>query len=261
VWTIDGRRVNELGTSDQVMQDRRFLAESGVITASVVWDFARGDFAAAPVVGVRGVRAGHGLDEAALLAGAVQRVEERLTHLEPEARAQRVELERAGKRALRSWFEKATGTYPVLQFLLVGLHEPAVATVADGEEAETAASVVLTVDGEVERRLELSLVDLGRLQPVDANAGAEETALPLRVLCEAAGMRPHASHLTVANERDGRSVSLPLAAILDHALLVYGIVDQPLAEEDGGPVRFAAPGEDGATVPQVSRLTATFGAR
>ncbi|NUQ01255.1 MAG: ribonuclease J, partial [Armatimonadetes bacterium] len=83
-WTIDGNRINELGMTDATVQDRVFLSESGVITASVAWDFATGQAVAPPVVGVRGVRPRGSQspeDSERLLTGAVRLVEERLAAL------------------------------------------------------------------------------------------------------------------------------------------------------------------------------------
>jgi len=120
VWSIDGQRLNEQGRADAVAQDRGFLAESGVISGAVGWDFAaRSTARAAAGRGAR-VRAGEA-GEATLIDGAVTAVGERLAALSGEARHDRTEVERAVKRSLRSYFERATHSYPVLQVLVLGL--------------------------------------------------------------------------------------------------------------------------------------------
>ncbi len=120
-WCIEGSRVNEAGANDAVVQDRQFLADSGVITAAVAWDFAAGQAIVPPVVSVRGVRVRLG-DEAlpACLADAAERLAAHLADLDDDARVSFQEVERAAKRFLRSYFQVATGTYPVMQVLVAG---------------------------------------------------------------------------------------------------------------------------------------------
>ncbi|MBI2300024.1 MAG: ribonuclease J [Armatimonadetes bacterium] len=172
-WTIDGRQVNELGTSDAVIQDRVYLAESGVITGALVWDFAAGELAAEPAVGVRGVRVRPGGAEAECLAGARDRVAERLAQLDGPARRSRAEVERAAKRALRGWFEKETGTFPVLQLLVVGVNEAPHAEPEPEPEPEHHRANELVVDGAVEVPMALRWADLVEL----AAEGESEVAL------------------------------------------------------------------------------------
>lgn len=253
-WTIDGKRINELGTGDQVMADRGFLGESGVITASAVWDFRLGEALAPPVVGVRGVRSGRDKSEAELLAGAVARLVERFEQLGPDARASRLEVERAAKRSLRSYFEKATGSYPVLQFLLIGLNESLDEPVDASADDLAPAGALLTVDGEVSPPLSFGADDLSRL--LTAEADSERTALALGVLLEAVRPPERATHVTLTNERDNRHRSLSLAEA-QAASLVYGLDDQRLPDEDGGPVRCEL--ATGEAFPHLTRLTLTVG--
>jgi len=270
VWSIDGQRVNEQGQADAVAQDRGFLAGSGVIAGSVCWDFETGELIGRPQVGVRGVRPGDdGL--AALLDGAAVAVAERLDSLEGDARFERIEVERAVKRSLRSYFERATRTYPVLQALVIGLPvEPSAAPVADVDEPAAVSrkrEPVLVVDGEVGQELHLTREALATLAEPE-NDPDDWAAVPLRSLFEAAHISKTATHLTVANEIEGYQASLPLPAVAERGRVVYGVADQPLETEDGGPLRFlirdaAACGLDEidtcANVKGVNRLTLTVG--
>ncbi|MCC7493154.1 MAG: ribonuclease J [Fimbriimonadaceae bacterium] len=115
VWHVDGGRISELGAADSVLQDRGFLSESGVVAAAVSYDFAAGGALAPPVVKARGVR---GVDEA-LCEQAAAELAARLAELPAPERHDRVEVERAGKRCVRAFFERAVRIYPVLQFLLL----------------------------------------------------------------------------------------------------------------------------------------------
>lgn len=272
VWSIDGRRVNEQGRADDVAQDRGFLAESGVIAGSVCWDFATGEMVGRPQVGVRGVRPGdEGL--AALIEGAVAAVVARLDQLEGAARLERVEVERAVKRSLRSYFERTTRTYPVLQALVIGAPgEQAAAPAVELDPDEPAAVArqrepVLVVDGEVGEVLHLTREALATLARPEDDPD-DLAAVPLRSLLEAAAATATATHLVVANELEGYSASLPLSAVADRGRLVYGVADQPLDSDEGGPLRFlirdaAECGLDEldtcANVKGVNRLTLTVG--
>jgi ribonuclease J len=265
VWTVDGKRINELGATDAVRQDRTFLVESGVISATAVWDFHLGELAAPPVVGVRGVRCPSGMKEDELLAEAAKRIEQRLYQLDAPARVERAEVERAAKRALRGYFEKVTGTYPVLQFLLVALNEPVEKPTEASEEIEAPPARVLVVDGEVDHALRLSLDDLAALRPENDGGDDEAIALPLRAVLAQAGLRQRATHLTIASESDNFCASVPLAMVLDSGSLTFGSDDQRLSDEEGGPVCWQiSNGHEaellGAThIPHVSRLSAGVG--
>jgi ribonuclease J len=264
VWTVDGKRLNELGGNDVVTQDRVFLAESGVITATAVWDFRLGELVAPPVVGVRGVRGPEHLDVEQMTADAGQRLADRLAQLDPDGRASRTEVERAAKRALRSYFEKTTGTYPVLQFLLVALNE-AVEMAAPTSEPEAGPRRVLVVDGEVDRPMALTLDDLAALRPESAAGDEETVALPIEAILAHAGLRRRATHLTISSDHNDFCASLPLEVVRDAGQLAFGCDDQPLDADQGGPICWMVPEADselllGATyIPQVNRLSAGVG--
>lgn len=215
VWTIDGQRVNELGSRDAVVQDRIFLAESGVVTAALVWDFAAGRLLAPPAVGTRGVR----LEEPAEMAfaEAAGQVEGRLAELVGAARHDRAEVERAAKRALRRYFEKRTRSYPVLQLLVIGVGEP-----EEPSDAPTAATAegVLTVEGAVAERLELTVADLADL------ADSDPGRVALRVVLDQAGLRADASHLHVSYGETGEWATVSLASVRDRAVITWS-AEQP----------------------------------
>ncbi len=254
VWTIDGRRVNELGASDTVFQDRSFLAASGVISAAVCWDFVAGEPVGRAMVGVRGVRETEDPTEPLTTAAAAD-LERRLGTLNATERVDRAAVEKAGKKALRAYFERATSTYPVLQFLVVGSDEQRAgeAEVTGGVEEQPAARAILAVDGAVRSSLLLGVDDLSLLaRPEEAGDELGDQAfVALDVVLEAAGLEPGATHLTVAGEQPGTSVELPLESAAS-GKIVFAQGDQPLTEEDGGPVRLLL-GDD--VVRAVTRLT------
>ncbi|MBI5834051.1 MAG: RNase J family beta-CASP ribonuclease [Armatimonadetes bacterium] len=266
VWSIDGKRVNEQGLSDSVLQDRGFLAESGVITASLAWDYDMGELLAPPLVGVRGVRCPERYTPETLLSGAVERISDRLGQLGPDQRVDPIEVERAAKRAVRGFFERATGTYPVLQVMVVGINEPGAVPVHADEfvEPETQRGAVLAVDGQMGRPCTLTLDDLAALRP-ESSEDDETISLSLRSLLDHAGLSPLATHLALYGGGDQLVASLPLTLLTDRAILVFGSDDQRLDSDEGGPVLWRLTGSippmltDYETVPDVRRLTATIG--
>jgi hypothetical protein len=75
--------------------------------------------------------------------------------------------------------------------------------------------------------------DVGALIP-----GREGSAVQLRTLLESAGVSPEATHITL-HATDGQfSASVPLEAVIDRAVVVYGLGQEPLPESKGGPLRF-----------------------
>ncbi len=257
-WTIEGRRINELGTSDQVVQDRIFLAESGVICGALVWDFAAGELVGTPHVAVRGVRLPE-VDPGTLLEQAAWSVISRLDTLDGDDRHQRAAVERAGRKALRTFFEKSTRTYPVLEFQVIGLHESRREAVLADDEALPSRRAILTVDGNVGRPLSLTHEALAALPGAETPVGwdVEAAAAPLRAVLDAADLRAGCVRL-VASGLGETAVTLPLAELLDRAMIVYGAADQPLAEDEGGPTRLVVPNGDALVddYPGVTRLTA-----
>jgi DMSO/TMAO reductase YedYZ molybdopterin-dependent catalytic subunit len=105
--------------------------------------------------------------------------------------------------------------------------------------------ILLTIDGAVERRLQLSRADLdglpeaahvrdvSRIHPQRQGDGVE-----LAAILERAGVLPEANYLTLHADRDDFHVSIPLAPVRDQGIVVYRLGEGPLGAERGGPVRF-----------------------
>jgi DMSO/TMAO reductase YedYZ molybdopterin-dependent catalytic subunit len=104
------------------------------------------------------------------------------------------------------------------------------------------AKTAVCVDGEVERALTFGFVDLAALPDQVAQVGTlipghDGSAVRLRALLEVAGVRAHATHITFSASADNFSASVPLAAVIDRAVLVYRQGLEPLSTQQGGPVR------------------------
>ncbi len=104
---------------------------------------------------------------------------------------------------------------------------------------------ILTVDGAVERRLQLTRADLdafpeamhvrdvSRIHPQRQGDGVE-----LEAILDRAGVLPEANYLTLHADRDDFHVSIPLQPVRDQGIVVYRLGDGPLGTDRGGPVRF-----------------------
>ena len=104
------------------------------------------------------------------------------------------------------------------------------------------AQTAVRVDGEVERVQTFGFVDLAALPDQVAQVGTlipgrNGSAVRLRTLLEVAGVREHATHITFSASADHFSASVPLAAVIDRAVLVYRQGLDPLSSRQGGPVR------------------------
>ena len=105
--------------------------------------------------------------------------------------------------------------------------------------------MTVSVSGLVGRSLELSHADLAALpgQVADVSAlapGREGSAVRFTSVLEAASAQSGAEFLTL--EADGGfAASIPLAAVVDQALLLYALDGEPLPHDKGGPVRFLIP--------------------
>jgi hypothetical protein len=105
-----------------------------------------------------------------------------------------------------------------------------------------AKATAVRVDGEVETALTFGFVDLAALPDQVAQVGTlipgrAGNAVRLRALLEVAGVREHATHITFSASADNFSASVPLAAVIDRAVLVYRQGLEPLSTQQGGPVR------------------------
>ncbi len=105
--------------------------------------------------------------------------------------------------------------------------------------------MAVSVSGLVGRSLELSHADLAALpgQVADVSAlapGREGSAVRFTSVLEAASVQTDAEFLTLEAE-GGFAASIPLAAVIDQALLLYALDGEPLPHDKGGPVRFLIP--------------------
>lgn len=110
------------------------------------------------------------------------------------------------------------------------------------------SSAILTIDGEVERPLALSFDDLAAFSADDQvtdvsrlDAKRSGDAVTLNSLIARAAPAESATHVTLHASSDGFAASVPLADVLDQALIVYRLEGRPLPGEKGGPVRFLIP--------------------
>ena len=105
--------------------------------------------------------------------------------------------------------------------------------------------MTVSVSGLVEHPLELGHADLaalpGQVDDVSTlSPGREGSAVRIASVLEAASAQAGAEFLTL--EADGGfAASIPLAAVVDQALLLYALDGEPLPHEKGGPVRFLIP--------------------
>ena len=78
--------------------------------------------------------------------------------------------------------------------------------------------------------------DIGALAP-----GRRGRAVRLRALFDATGVGKRVTHITLFAEDGGYSASVPLNEVIDAAVIIYGLDNQPLPAEQGGPMRFLIP--------------------
>lgn len=106
--------------------------------------------------------------------------------------------------------------------------------------------MALKIEGKVDRPLDLDFEDLKRMPDqvedvstlVPKRAGA---AVSLKNLLERASAQTGAQYLTVTSTDGEFAASVPLAAVVDSALVVYRSGDEPLPKAKGGPFRFLIP--------------------
>ena len=158
------------------------------------------------------------------------------------------------------------GLQIVRALLRAGAHVVSVARSHEGHR--------LTIHGLVERPLVLSMSEIRRLPSVSrihflecggnsggewgATTGAdaqraaglascsEWTGVPLRLLLDEVGLQPGASWI-IAEGADACRMqrSVPIAKLLDDAMLAYGQNGEPLRPEQGFPLRLLTPGWEG----------------
>jgi hypothetical protein len=107
------------------------------------------------------------------------------------------------------------------------------------------ADTSLVVEGKVRMRRDLGMADLaalpGQVPDISKLAPAREgAAVKLSSVLERAGVAKDARFITIHAEGN-YSASVPLDAVKDHAVLIYGLAGSPLPRDKGGPVRFFIP--------------------
>jgi DMSO/TMAO reductase YedYZ molybdopterin-dependent catalytic subunit len=107
------------------------------------------------------------------------------------------------------------------------------------------SEIVLRVDGEVERPVELSFDDLVAFpadeQVLDVsrfNAKRPGDGIALTALLNRACPKPSATYLTLHATADDFHASVPLEAVRDEGIVVYRLEGRPLPAKNGGPIRF-----------------------
>jgi DMSO/TMAO reductase YedYZ molybdopterin-dependent catalytic subunit len=107
-------------------------------------------------------------------------------------------------------------------------------------------TVTLCIEGEVVTPRQFSFDDLAALphQIPDISVlapGRRGRAVRLRVLLDEIGLGERATYLTLYADDGAYSASVPLDAVIDHAMVIYGLDNQPLPATQGGPMRFLIP--------------------
>jgi hypothetical protein len=107
------------------------------------------------------------------------------------------------------------------------------------------APIILKIDGEVERPVQLTLSDLAEIdqafQVVDVSRidpQRQGDAVTLNGVLQLVGVKPTARYLGLHAALDDFHASVPLEPILDRAFFIYQIAGQGLDDKQGGPVRF-----------------------
>ena len=107
---------------------------------------------------------------------------------------------------------------------------------------------ILSIDGEVHRPRTFSfesllsfpatfqIADISRIDPK-----RKGDAVMLEALLALAAPKETATYLTLHASADDFHASIPLEAVRNQALLIYGLHGQPLPASAGGPVRFFIP--------------------
>ncbi len=117
-------------------------------------------------------------------------------------------------------------------------------------------STVLRVDGAVHSPRDFEVADLAALpaQIPDVGTlipGRQGRAVRLRALLDATGLQPQATHITLHATDGDFAASVPLAAVLDQAVIVYQLGNAPLPPDQGGPMRFLIPEAEACAVGEV----------
>lgn len=122
------------------------------------------------------------------------------------------------------------------------------------------AKTTVHVDGAVGQARTFGFVDFAALPEQVARVntllpGREGSAVRLRTVLEAVGLQDEATHVTFCASGDAFTASVPLAAVIDQAVLVYRQGLEPLAATQGGPVRLLVAEATGDSAEGVSACT------
>ncbi len=133
----------------------------------------------------------------------------------------------------------------------------------------------LRIDGEVAHPCQFSFDDLRTFAEADQVRDVSRfhpkrpgDGVTLRSLLDRVQPRESASYLTLYATQDNFAASIPLAAVVDEAVLVYQLDGAPYPEAKGGPFRFLIPNpaachtdelDDCANVKFVDRIELTAG--
>jgi hypothetical protein len=107
---------------------------------------------------------------------------------------------------------------------------------------------LLTIDGDVHKPVQLTFADLaGLAEPYQVrdvsqlDPKRQGGAVRLVGLIELVEPRQSARYLTLHSSADDFHASIPLAAVLERAVLIYQQHGDPLPSSAGGPLRFFIP--------------------
>jgi hypothetical protein len=104
-------------------------------------------------------------------------------------------------------------------------------------------TVLLETTGRVANPKSFDFESLARLpgQVADVAAlipGRKGGGVPLRTILDETGPLGDVRYMTLQTADASYSASIPLKAVADQGLIVYRMGDEPVPEEEGGPVRF-----------------------
>lgn len=107
-------------------------------------------------------------------------------------------------------------------------------------------TATLRVEGDVVTPRQFGFDELAALpyQIPDISAlapGRQGCAVRLRALLDETGLGARATHLTLYADNGQYSASIPVDAVIDQAVIIYGLNHHPLPVEQGGPMRFLIP--------------------
>ena len=109
-------------------------------------------------------------------------------------------------------------------------------------------SVLLTIDGDVENPLQMTLADFknldGAFQIEDVSRidpKRQGRAVTLTGLLKRVRPKSNARYLGMHSSIDNFHASIPLEPVRERGLFIYAVDDQPLDARQGGPIRFYIP--------------------